>query len=105
MPQQLAYLIYTSGSTGIPKGIVGLHRGAVNRFKWMWQSYPFQEGEICCQKTSLNFVDSLWELFGPLLKGIPTVLIPDEMVKDPYSFVKALSAASVTRVVKPFAET
>ena len=71
-----AYLIYTSGSTGTPKGVLGLHRGAVNRFHWMWQTYPFKAHEICCQKTSLSFVDSVWEIFGPLLQGIPTVIIP-----------------------------
>ncbi len=47
----LAYVIYTSGSTGTPKGVLGLHRGAVNRFNWMWRTYPFQSGEVCCQKT------------------------------------------------------
>jgi Condensation domain/AMP-binding enzyme len=35
LPDNLAYVIYTSGSTGQPKGVLGLHRGAVNRFVWM----------------------------------------------------------------------
>ena len=35
-----AYVLYTSGSTGLPKGVLGLHRGALNRFSWMWQTYP-----------------------------------------------------------------
>ncbi|MBR8841261.1 MAG: AMP-binding protein, partial [Stigonema ocellatum SAG 48.90 = DSM 106950] len=82
-----AYVIYTSGSTGQPKGVVGLHRGAINRFHWMWQNYPFVQREICCQKTSLNFVDSVWEIFGPLLQGVPTVIVPDSVLKDPQEFV------------------
>jgi amino acid adenylation domain-containing protein len=94
-----AYLIYTSGSTGTPKGVLGLHRGAVNRFHWMWQTYPFKPNEICCQKTSLNFLDSLWEIFGPLLQGIPTVIIPDEAVKDPQLLVQTLASEGVTRIV------
>src|SRR5262249_9601401 len=98
-PEHLAYVIYTSGSTGQPKGVLGLHRGAINRFAWMWHTYPFARGEVCCQKTSLNFVDSVWELFGPLLQGIPTVMIPDEVVQDPQRLVQTLAAHRVTRLV------
>jgi amino acid adenylation domain-containing protein len=95
----LAYVIYTSGSTGQPKGVLGLHQGAINRFQWMWQNYPFVQGEICCQKTSLNFVDSVWEIFGPLLEGVTTVIIPDIVVKDPQEFVTTLFQNNVTRIV------
>lgn len=94
-----AYIIYTSGSTGIPKGVVGLHRGAVNRFNWMWKTYPFQAGEVCCQKTSLGFVDSVWEILGPLLRGVPLVIIPDFVVKDVNLLIEALAQHSVTRIV------
>ncbi len=58
------YVIYTSGSTGSPKGVEGTHRASMNRFSWMWNAYPFLEGEVCCQKTFLGFVDSIWEIFG-----------------------------------------
>jgi amino acid adenylation domain-containing protein len=93
------YVIYTSGSTGRPKGVVGLHRGAVNRFHWMWSTVPFAPGEICCQKTALSFVDSVWEIFGPLLQGIETVAIPDQAIKDPQAFVRVLAETGVTRIV------
>ncbi|MDZ8228016.1 amino acid adenylation domain-containing protein, partial [Nostoc sp. ChiVER01] len=95
----LAYVIYTSGSTGKPKGVLGLHRGAVNRFYWMWQTYPFTEGEVCCQKTSLNFVDSVWEIFGTLLQGVKTVIVPDDVVKNLQQFVETLANNHVTRLV------
>jgi amino acid adenylation domain-containing protein len=94
-----AYLIYTSGSTGTPKGVVGLQRGAVNRFAWMWKAYPFGPDEVCCQKTSLSFVDSIWETFGPLLAGVPNVIIPDAVLADAGRFVAALAEARVTRLV------
>ncbi|MFN6566172.1 non-ribosomal peptide synthetase, partial [Dendronalium sp. ChiSLP03b] len=95
----LAYVIYTSGSTGKPKGVLGLHRGAVNRFYWMWQTYPFTQDEVCCQKTSLNFVDSVWEIFGPLLQGVKTVIVADDVVKNPQKFVETLANNHVTRLV------
>ncbi|MBE8987835.1 non-ribosomal peptide synthetase [Nostoc sp. LEGE 12450] len=97
--ENLAYVIYTSGSTGKPKGVLGLHKGAVNRFHWMWQTYPFTEGEVCCQKTSLNFVDSVWEIFGPLLQGVKTVIVGDRIVKAPQQFIEILAQHHVTRLV------
>ena len=97
--ENIAYAIYTSGSTGRPKGVLGLHKGAVNRFSWMWERYPFEAGEVCCQKTTLNFVDSIWEIFGPLLQGVPIVIVPDEAVKDPVRLVEVLAKKAVTRIV------
>jgi amino acid adenylation domain-containing protein len=93
----LAYVIYTSGSTGTPKGVLGTHRGTVNRC--FWNPYPFIEEDICCQKTSLSFVDSVWEIFAPLLHGLPTVIIPDRGVKDINQFLQTLSKQNVTRLV------
>ena len=98
-PGDAAYVIYTSGSTGRPKGVVGTHRGAVNRFHWMWKAYPFEAGEVCAQKTSLGFVDSVWELFGPVLRGVPVVVIPEAGVRDPHHLLDALAAHGVTRLV------
>lgn len=94
-----AYVIYTSGSTGRPKGVVGIHHGVLNRCEWMWKVFPFEEGEVCCQKTALSFVDSVWEIFGPLLKGCRTVVIPDEAVRDPDRLTCALAQEEVTRLV------
>jgi amino acid adenylation domain-containing protein len=98
-PDNVAYVIYTSGSTGRPKGVMSLHRGAMNRFRWMWERYPFEAGEVCCQKTSLGFVDSVWEIFGPLLRGVPGVIVPDDVVRNPRELVRFLAAHRVTRIV------
>jgi len=96
---QRAYIIYTSGSSGRPKGVEGTHRGAINRFWWMWERYPFELGEVCCQKTNLGFVDSIWEIFGPLLAGIPSVILPPETVLDPEELLQSLARHGVTRMV------
>jgi amino acid adenylation domain-containing protein len=94
-----AYVIYTSGSTGQPKGVEGLHQGVINRCQWMWETVPFEQGEVCCQKTSLSFVDSVWEIFGPLLRGVPLFVIPDHALQDPVHLVSMLAQQRVTRIV------
>jgi amino acid adenylation domain-containing protein len=99
MPDNVAYVVYTSGSTGRPKGVLAVHRSAVNRFAWMWEAYPFGSHEICCARTSLSFVDSVWEIFGPLLRGIPTVIIPEDKLKDVSQLVAILGVCHVTRLV------
>ena len=96
---QRAYVIYTSGSTGIPKGVEGTHRASMNRFSWMWRTYPFKAGEVCCQKTNLGFVDSIWEIFGSLLAGIPNVIIPQDAVRDPEEMLRIVAHERVTRIV------
>ncbi|MEA5602478.1 amino acid adenylation domain-containing protein [Nostoc sp. UHCC 0252] len=95
----LAYIIYTSGSTGTPKGVLGTHRGTINGLHWLWKTYPFTPGEICCQKTAISFVDSIWEIFAPLLKGIPLVIINDVTVIDPQLFIETLAHHKVTRII------
>ncbi len=97
-PDDPAYMIYTSGSTGQPKGVVVPHRQILNRLWWMWRNYPFQPEEVSGQKTALSFVDSLWELLGPLLQGSPTVIIPDEVVRDPQRLIQSLAKHGITRL-------
>jgi amino acid adenylation domain-containing protein len=97
--EDLAYVIYTSGSTGTPKGVEGTHRASMNRFEWMWKTYPFGPGETCCQKTALSFVDSIWEIFGPLLGGVRNVIIPEQVLLETEQFVQLLAKYEVSRIV------
>ena len=94
-----AHVIYTSGTTGAPRGVVGTHRNTVGRLRWMWSAFPFAPGERSCQRTSLGFVDSVWEMFGPLLQGVPSEVIDQDVVLDPVGLADALARAQVTRLV------
>ncbi len=98
-PHDLAYLIHTSGSTGRPKGVRALHRGLLNRLAWSWRRLPYGEGEVAVLKTALPFVDSVAEIFGPLLAGVPTVVVPADEVADLPRFVDLLARHRVTWLV------
>ncbi len=97
--EDCACVLYTSGSTGKPKA-VRLSLGAIsNRLHWMWEQFPWGDGEVCCQKTSPVFVDFLWEALGPLLGGVVLVCLPDKKAADVPWFIQTLERHKVTRLV------
>ncbi len=93
-----AHLLFTSGSTGLPKAVVTSHRAIYNRLFWMWGEYPFQPGERMACKTSISFVDSVWEIFGGLLRAVPTVVLDDAVALDPRRLADAIDGYGVTRL-------
>lgn len=95
----IACILYTSGSTGRPKGVGISHGALANRLQWMWECFPWQDGEVACQKTSPAFVDFLWECFGPLLQGIPLVIVQSDRATDIAWFLDVLERERVTRLV------
>lgn len=94
-----AYVVYTSGSTGRPNGVLGLHRGIVNRQSWFQRHYPFEVGEVGSHKTSLSFFDSGGEIFLPLVSGAPLVVASESVGRDPVALTELLRRHRVTRLV------
>ena len=72
----LAVVLYTSGSTGIPKGVRLEHSTIYQRLRWQWKTLPFSPNEVACFKTALTFVDSVAEIWAPLLAAIPIYIVP-----------------------------
>ncbi len=93
-----AYVVYTSGSTGRPKGVVALHRGVINRCAWMWHQYPMTPDEVCCIRTSLNFVDSIREIFGALLWGVRAVVASPRQSRNVDELLALVARERVTRL-------
>ncbi|XP_029169302.1 uncharacterized protein LOC114939219 [Nylanderia fulva] len=97
---QLAIVLYTSGSTGIPKGVLIPHATLLNRLKWQWRELPYTDDEKrCVFKTALTFVDSVPEIWGPLLQGRTLVIVSKSVTKDPEKFVPLLEKHQIQRLV------
>lgn len=98
-PDQAAFVLCSSGSTGKPKMIVRSHRSFFHRLEWTWRNHPYEPGEICCQKSHMTTTHATYELFEPLLRGVPVHVIPDETVRHLETFWDTIRAAGVTRLL------
>mgnify|MGYP000119549243 CR=1 FL=1 len=97
-PESLIYILYTSGSTGRPKGVCGTHAQVQHRLRWNQAAFPFAAGEVVAHRTSLNFVDSVVEIFSGLLAGVPTAVVYAEEQADLGRFIAAVARHRVTRL-------
>ena len=97
MLDHLAYILYTSGSTGKPKGVMGTHRAVVNRLNWD-VSHELHD-EVYVQKTTPNFIDALWDIFMPLIRGQSTVIVPEDIARDPEQLIDLMAREGCTRIV------
>lgn len=96
----LAIVLYTSGSTGIPKGVRLPHEIILNRLQWQWHTFPYAPTEsVSVFKTALTFVDSVSELWGPLMCGLSILVVPKSITKDPERLVDLLEKYKIRRLV------
>jgi len=92
-------IVYTSGSTGKPKGVVVPPGACLNRLNWMWEQFPFQAGDVCVVQKSAALVASHWEIFGPLLQGVPSLLLSQQELHDPSLLLSRLDRHRVTHLL------
>ncbi|AFM18252.1 non-ribosomal peptide synthase/amino acid adenylation enzyme [Mycolicibacterium chubuense NBB4] len=83
-PDDVAYLIYTSGTTGLPKGVAVSHHNVTQLLGTLDAGLP-RHG-VWPQCHTLAFDVSVWEIFGPLLRGGRVVVIPESVAASPEDF-------------------
>ncbi|MGH7833024.1 MAG: amino acid adenylation domain-containing protein [Candidatus Binatia bacterium] len=98
-PDNLAYVIYTSGSTGKPKGVLGFHRGVVNYFSYLMQTYNLDAADVVLQVPSLSFDASIRDLLGPLAAGARIVIMNDSQAKEPAALLSYIKERGVTCIL------
>ena len=95
-PASPAYVIYTSGSTGAPKGVLVPHASVAALFAATAEVYAFTPADVwaCCHSASFDF--SVWEIWGPLVTGGSTVIVPTELTWSPPDLLAAFAEQGVT---------
>jgi acyl-coenzyme A synthetase/AMP-(fatty) acid ligase len=86
--------------SGVPKGCRLPHSIVQNRLEWQYQRFPFSSTEKnAVFKTALTFVDSVAEIFGPLLNGLKLIVVPKDITVDPEKLVAILEEYKIERLV------
>lgn len=81
------------------------HYVIYNRLNWQWNRFPYTDTErVCVFKTSLTFVDSVAELWAPLLHDPPRCLmvVPKVVTKDPERLINTLHENKVRARFSPY---
>jgi len=97
-PEQTAWIYYTSGSTGLPKGVVGTHRATIRRCESMWHFQSTDHNQVVAHQMPISSIDAVWELWAPLAKGIPVLLLDFNNFNNPLHFIEHLNKNKVTQI-------
>jgi amino acid adenylation domain-containing protein len=96
---RIALVLCSSGSTGKPKMIARSHRSFFHRLEWTWSAHPYESGDVCCQKAHMTTTHAVYELFEPLLRGVPVRIVSDLEAKALDSFWETIRRHAVSRLL------
>jgi amino acid adenylation domain-containing protein len=94
-----AFVLCSSGSTGTPKMIVRSHRSFFHRLRWTWDNLPYEVGESCCQKAHMTTTHAIYELFEPLLRGVPVSIVSDQEMRNLEQFWDTIRTRGISRLL------
>lgn len=95
-PDTLALIIYTSGSTGKPKGVMHTQLSLAKTMQRWIRICDFTEADIYGSNTTFPFVFHMQDCYGAFVRGISTVLVPDEMRGDPQGLAEYIDQTGIT---------
>lgn len=75
------------------------HRVLLNRLQWQFKTFPYAPTEcVGVFKTALTFVDSVSEIWGPLLNGLTVLVVPKCVTTDPERLIAILDKYKVSKL-------
>lgn len=94
-----AMYLCSSGSTGIPKIAPCPHDAVTKRLSWEMENFPLGENDLGCFKSSLSYSDFFYEVFVPLLSGVPLLLLGHSPARDIQRLMQLIDLYGVTKLV------
>ena len=65
----------------------------------MERCYPLAEDDVVCFHTAPTFVDSVWQMLGPILAGATCLVLAPETSRNPTALLQALITHRATHFV------
>jgi nonribosomal peptide synthetase DhbF len=96
LPDDLAYVVYTSGTTGEPKGCMVGHAQVLALFDNTAAEFDLGPGDVWSAFHSFSFDFSVWEIWGALMFGGATVVVPPRELTRPQAFLELIGRHGVT---------
>ncbi|WP_284166140.1 non-ribosomal peptide synthetase, partial [Frigidibacter sp. SD6-1] len=97
----LAYVVYTSGTTGQPKGSMNSHSGIANMSIWYADACGIGPGTRVSVVANIAFDGILPEIWPALMRGAELVLVPDDILRDPWALADHLARTRVEVLYLP----
>ncbi|SOD85369.1 non-ribosomal peptide synthetase [Streptomyces sp. Ag109_G2-15] len=91
-----AYIIFTSGSTGEPKGVVISHAAALTTIDAVNDELGVGAGDRVLSVSSIGFDLSVYDMFGPLLRGGAVVMLSERSARNPAAWADLIGRHGVT---------
>lgn len=99
-PSTPACILFSSSPIA-PVGTPFHSKTILNELNWFWQNYPYSKSEICCSTAPLYRAEFIYDFWGPLLKGVPNVLISQKVLVDPPVLIDYLNDIRARRIQLP----
>ena len=91
-----AYVIFTSGSTGEPKGVVISHAAVLATLDAVNEEFAVGLDDSVLSVSSIGFDLSVYDVFGPLLRGGSVVMLSEEAGRSPAGWIEWIQRHGVT---------
>ncbi|MEV8436030.1 amino acid adenylation domain-containing protein [Actinosynnema sp. NPDC051121] len=95
-PWPTAYVIFTSGSTGEPKGVVISHAAVLNTIDAVNDLLDLGRTDCVLSVSSIGFDLSVYDIFGPLVRGASVVMLSERTARDPAEWGRLIDRHRVT---------